>query len=146
MSWADAKLVTTLQGMPRALETNRRCEQPSEGADCPPLRSRDHPTCAGHRSKHPALPITDGLTGLCVPVAQDFHAAPPEHGTDASLVAVRPFPQQHSFIVITVYLRWAQKVVQNVSNQQTQSVFLSNPSITYHGTKHSGHVDGISPS
>ena len=72
-------------------------------------RGCDRPTCTGHGGKHPALPVTNRLAGLCVPVTQDFHTAPPEQRADASLVATCPFPQHYPFIIVTVHLGWREK-------------------------------------
>lgn len=63
-------------------------------------------TRAGDRGKHPALSVSDRQTLLSVPGTQNLHAAPPGHGTDASLVAPGPPPQQHASVVVTVDLMW----------------------------------------
>lgn len=88
------------------------------GHDVASVRSCDLPTCAGHRGKHPTLPVTNRYARLCVPVAQDFRAAPPEQGAVASLVVARPVPQQHPLIIIAVHLRWATNGSKASLNQQ----------------------------
>lgn len=62
-------------------------------------------TRAADCGEHPALSVSNRLTLLFVPVAQDLHAAPPEQGADAIFKGAAPFAQQHPSVVITVDLK-----------------------------------------
>ncbi len=62
-------------------------------SDMVPSSTASYLTWTGHCSKHPTLSVANRLTGLRVPVTQNLHTTPPEHGAHTSFIAICPCHQ-----------------------------------------------------